>query len=441
MPSVDMIKVSIWGMDVGLLEWDEKTRTTRFQYFPEFIDTGIELSPIKVPLSDRVYNFSNLNRSDDFQDTFYGLPGFIADSLPEKFGNRLLAKWLADKGLDFDDMSPLERLCYLGSRGMGALEYAPALDEVETPKGELDVHELVSVARQVLQEQNSQAKIVNQLSLSELISVGTSAGGAKAKAVIAWNERTGSVMSGQADLKPGYTHWLMKFDEIDNEEHATSKQIGRIEYAYHQMAVDCGITMMPCRLQEDGDMAHFMTQRFDRTIPSDENKASEKIHVQTFCGIAHADRNPPGEYGYESLFKTARNLGVKQEGLDQIYRRMVFNLLSRNQDDHTRNHAFMLTGENQWDVTPAYDLCFSYKKGNPFISTHQMSCNGKRDDFVLDDLLAAARSGDIKNPKQTIEQVSDVLSYWEDYARDCGIKEASAQAIGNTFRKPLSSSE
>lgn len=424
------ILVSVWGQEVGVIEWQPESNMAAFEYFPAFVDTGIDLAPIKMPLAAGVvYRFPELQPTGNLSDTFCGLPGLFADSLPEKYGNRLLSQWLARQGRDFNDMTPTERLCYLGSRGMGALEYQPEDSSPPHATGDLDIAELVDVARRVLAN-NSTPITDNNLSLSNLISVGTSAGGAKAKAVIGWNETTQHITSGQGELQPGFSHWLIKFDEMDNEEHASSQQIGRIEYAYHQMAVDCGIDMMESRLLEDRGMAHFMTRRFDRTLPEDDQAIAQKRHVQTYCAMAHADRNPPGAYGYEHLFLTAKRLGLGQPDLDQLYRRMIFNIISRNQDDHSKNHAFMMDQSSKiWRLSPAYDLCFSYKPGNPFIESHQMSCNGKRSDFTRDDLLVAAKAADVKKPAQIIEEVEDVISYWLDYANDLDIRTEIAQGI------------
>ncbi|MFT5082654.1 MAG: serine/threonine-protein kinase HipA [Lentisphaeria bacterium] len=430
------VKVSAWGMDVGVVSFDGG-RAASFQYFPHFIGTGIELSPLHMPLGAQVYRFpENLSNDGVYVDTFCGLPGLIADSLPEKFGNRLLGTWLAKQGRDFADLSIAERLCYLGERGMGALEFHPAQPGPAIEGVELDVSELMDVAQRVLSRASDDEIPDQDLALEKLISVGASAGGAKAKAVIAWNEQTQSIMSGQGELKSGYTHWLLKFDEIPNEEHADASQIGRIEYVYHQMAVDCGISMMPCQLLEDGERAHFMTQRFDRTEAT-QTLASRKLHVQTYCGIAHADRNPPGQYGYEHLFKTARQLGLGQDDLDELFRRMVFNIVARNQDDHSKNHGFLLDDiEPRWMLSPAYDLCFSYKPGNPFISSHQMSCSGKRDGFAVQDLIDCARTADIKSvkAKKIIDDVLGVTRYFSAYANECGLREDISSSIKNSFR-------
>ncbi|WP_292954280.1 MULTISPECIES: type II toxin-antitoxin system HipA family toxin [unclassified Neptuniibacter] len=418
------VKVSMWGALVGAVTFENGIGS--FQYSQEWIDTGLEISPLKMPLSSQVYRFPELIRTKSFN----GLCGLVADSLPEKFGNKILSQYLAKQGRSFDDMSAGERLCYLGSRGMGALEYTPDYGEEDlTESIPIDIHELVDVAQKVLSKANTDKANIKDDGLEALVQIGTSAGGAKAKAVIAWNEETGEVRSGQGEAPKGFTHWLIKFDEIENEELATAHQIGRIEYAYHLMALDAGIDMERCELMEDENKAHFMTQRFDRSDTGD------KFHVQTFCGIAHADRDPPGQIGYESLFTTIRQLGLGQEALNEMFRRMVFNICARNQGDHTKNHAFMMDAEGEWYLTPAYDLCFSYKPGNKFIETHQMSCNGKRDNFVLSDLLEAAASADIKNPQKIINEVQAATYKWKEFSKEAGLSSKEIDAIGKLFRR------
>ena len=428
--TMDVIAVELWGQRVGALTWDKNRQLASFQYDPEFIQAELNVCPLKLPLSGSIFEFPELARTR----TFKGLPGFIADSLPEKFGNRLLDTYLAKHGRHLDQLNPLERLCYVGVRGMGALEYQPdreCRDLNDTIP--LQVSDLVELAQKVLQDRQQAHANMEDDGLETLITVGTSAGGAKAKAVIAIKRDNGDVLSGQADIPDGYDHWLLKFDEMDNEEHATSQQIGRIEYAYSEMAYQAGINMMECRLLPDNGKAHFMTRRFDRV----EDNA--KVHVVTFAGMAHADRDPPGSVGYERLFQTIRDLRLPQSELNEMYRRMVFNICSRNQDDHTKNHAFLMFGDGSWQLAPAYDLCFSYKPGNPFIEQHQMSCNGKRDQFELDDLLAAAKAADVKRPKQIIEEVENAVSKWTEHAESAGIDGAHAESIKNLHRHFLRS--
>lgn len=395
-----------------------------FQYAPEFLRNGLAVSPLKVPLGARVFEFPELVDTT----TFKGLPGFIADCLPEKFGNRLLDTYLANHGRRIDDLNPLERLCYVSTRGMGALEFQPDLESRDLSEPiALQVSDLADVAKRVLEERQQIGTNIDD-GIETLVTVGTSAGGAKAKAVIAVNDDTSDVLSGQANVPEGYVHWLLKFDETDNEEHASSKQIGRIEYAYSEMAYEAGITMMECRLLHDNEYAHFMTQRFDRV------DGNTKIHVVTFAGMMHVDRDPPGQVGYERLFQTIRELGLPPSDLTEMYRRMVFNICARNQDDHTKNHAFLMFGDGSWQLAPAYDLCFSYKPGNPFIESHQMSCNGKRDDFLIEDLLTSAAAADVKNPKKIIKEVQQAVARWSELAREVGIDEKRILHISKLHR-------
>lgn len=417
--------VNLWGKRIGAIAWDGRQQLGEFAYDPDFIETGLEVSPLVMPLSPQAYRFPSHVRTK----SFLGLPGLVADCLPEKFGNAILTASLNKLGLRLSDVTPVERLCYLGSRGMGALEFEPALDtrpiDTKTP---IVVDELVSAAEQILKQRNNLSVELTNGSLDTLIQIGTSAGGAKAKAIIAWNEETNEVIAGAGDIPSGFTHWLMKFDEVENEELATSHNIGQIEYAYHLMAVMAGIEMMECRLFHDGDRHHFMTRRFDR--PED----GDKLHCQTLCALTHADRDPPGQHGYEHLFMTARELRLGQDTLEQIFRRMCFNILARNQDDHSKNHAFYMDRSGNWELTPAYDLCFSYKPGNKFIESHQMSCNGKRGDFEFSDLLEAAKYGDITQPELIVEEVQDVLLSWPEIAKDVGLEPRQIEAIQSQFR-------
>jgi serine/threonine-protein kinase HipA len=421
------IQVIMWDKVVGYV-LQQSNEAPSFQYHPEWLGTGLQISPIHMPLSLQPFSFKDLVGTK----TFSGLPGLIADALPEKFGNQILAAHLALQGRSFEDLSALERLTYLGSRGMGALEFIPDHGHSPQSRGttQIDIEVLAAVAEQVL---DAKAKLKTELTdanLEDLVQIGTSAGGAKAKAIIGWNPLTNDVVAGQGSLPEGFEHWLLKFDAVENEEHATSQNIGRIEYAYSLMARDakgCGIDMMDCRLFEAGGNAHFMTKRFDRDC-------NQKFHVQSFAAIAHADRDPVGLHGYEELFLTMKKLELPLSDLTEMYRRMVFNIAARNQDDHTKNHAFLMDGAGDWFLSPAYDLCFSYKKGNPFIEQHQMRCNGKRDNFTREDLLAAARVAGIKKPGEIIDEVLQGVSKWKSYADQAGLPEMQADWIMKRFR-------
>ena len=426
MSTPDTLRVKLWGRTVGALSWHAREGYAELQYAPELRESGLEPSPLLMPVRAQSYAFPELAE----RPTFSGLPGMVADSLPERFGNRLLERWLARQGRRLADLSPIERLAYLGRRGLGALEYEPDSDPDANTVIEVEVDELVRIAEQILQQREQPVALPpGDDALHKLIQVGTSAGGAKAKAIVAWNEQTNQVMSGQAECPPGFTHWLIKFDEVDDEEHASARHIGRVEYAYHVMAVLAGIEMTECRLFADGPRAHFMTRRFDR------GAQGEKLHVQTYCALAHADRNPPGAAHYEGLFATARALGLGQDALDQLFLRMVFNLVTRNQDDHTKNHAFLMDGHGRWRLAPAYDLCFSYKPGSRWIDQHQLCCNGKRDGFTRDDLVQAARAADLKRPlAHFLDPVREAVEKLPAIAADIGLPAAIARGLRALFR-------
>lgn len=427
MAEVDALEVSLWGHRVGVIAWNSERGYGRFEYDPQFIRSGLEVSPLTMPLKPGVYSFPHHATSG----TFLGLPGMIADSLTEGFGNQLLKGWLARRGLQFRDLTPVERLCYIGSRGMGALEYQPDWDLGANEDFPVAVSELVDIAQKVLGQKEEVRESLardTEESLSKLIRVGTSAGGAKAKAVIAWNEATGEMRSGQVNCPSGFDHWLLKLAEVENSEHHADREVGRLEYAYYLMALASGIQMMESRLLPDGDRAHFMTRRFDRV-------RGQKIHVATFSGIAHEDRNPAGNTHYETLFATARRLDLGQEALDELYRRMVFNVLSRNQDDHAKNHAFLMDSDGTWFLSPAYDIVFSFKKDSRWISSQQMRVNGKRDDFTLEDLRAAASAADVRHPERIIDQVRSGIGRWMQVANEAGLDEEHAEAIRSHFRQ------
>lgn len=420
-------KVTLWGMTVGAVRWNASLGYADFEFAPEFVDTGLEVSPLVMPLGKgKVYSFPDHIRSN----TFKGLPGLLADSLPEKFGNQLLTVWLAKQGLSFADLDPVARLCYLGSRGMGALEFLPDTDGVIVSNDAVDFDGLLSVAKQVMADHNdSRIEESDTPNLERLIQIGTSAGGAKAKAVIAWNESTGEIMSGQGDCKPGFNHYLLKLSGVSNDEHESDPDIGRVEMAYHLMAVEAGITMMQSRLLDGGGGAHFMTRRFDR------DSKGNKFHIQTYCAMAHQDRDPVGTTSYEHLFSTARSLGLGQQALNELFVRMVFNIITRNQDDHSKNHAFLMDSTGQWFLTPAYDLCFAYKKGSRWIDQHQMRCNGKRDDFTLADIAAAAEAADIRNYRKLLANVVNAVSLWDEITNQVGLPADKATAIKQHFRR------
>lgn len=427
--------VRLWDKDVGIISWDERQRIARFQYTKDFLNSGLEISPLKMPLDEKIYVFPEL-REKEVSSTFLGLPGIFADSLPEKYGNSLMKNWLRRQGKRFEDLNPVEKLCYVGKRGMGALEYEPSIDFLKKREERINIDDLVKVAKDIiLNEENKKNPVIeNQNLVEQLIKISTSAGGAKAKALIAMKFKDGkpsAIYSGQADPREDLSYWIIKFSDVKNDEHKSDLNTGRLEYAYYLMAKASGIEMTHSHILKDSNgTGHFVTQRFDRI-------KGRKIHMTSLCGLAHLDRNPPGEVGYEELFDTARSLKLDNTRLEQLYRRMVFNILARNQDDHTKNHSFLMFEDGSWDITPAYDLCFSYNKDSKWIALQQMSCNGKRDDFTYNDLIKAAKQADISNPKRIIAEVRTVLDSWKEFAFKAGLPEKEADAVQALFRNDI----
>ena len=384
-----------------------------------------------MPLGGGTHAFPDLPR-----ETFKGLPGLLADSLPDKFGNLLIDRWLAAQGRSPRSFNPVERLCYLGSRGMGALEFQPTLAD-DLPSTPLEVSRLVALANEALSARDElHTSLSGDHALNDIIRVGTSAGGARAKAIIAWNPSTNEIRSGQVPLPDGFEPWLIKFDGISNnrdKECADPQGYGRIEFAYHLMARAAGLTMSECRLLEEEDRAHFMTRRFDRTPDGD------KLHLQTLCGIAHFDFNQAGAYSYEQAFQVARQLALPHADQAELYRRALFNILARNQDDHTKNISFLMDRRGHWHLAPAYDVLYRDNPEGAWTSRHQMSLHGKPDDFTKDDLLAAARSANIKPPlaKEIFAQVETAVRRWKDFALQAEVSNAQHQAIARTLRTSI----
>ncbi|WP_369990145.1 type II toxin-antitoxin system HipA family toxin [Pseudomonas xanthosomatis] len=424
-------RIYLWDVYVGALNWNPQNQTGEFEYTPEFVRTGLEISPIHMPLrADYTYVFQGLDR-----DTFKGLPAVLADSLPDDFGNALIDAWLAQHGRDKATFTPVERLLYQGRRGMGALEYRPAMATERDKVESIHIDALVRLASEVLSERESIAErleardpSVDEIALQHLIQVGTSAGGARAKAVIALNAE-GEIRSGQVTAPAGFEYWLLKFDVAkDSAVLADSQGYGRIEYAYHLMAEAAGISMTECRLLEEGGRAHFMTKRFDRTADG------EKIHVATLCALDHADFRKPGQYSYAEAFAVMRALRISRDGAEQFYRRMVFNLVARNQDDHTKNTAFMMDTDGSWYLTPAYDVSYSYLPGSFWVDSHQMTVNGKRDDFTLEDLLSVARQVRGMDARRIIREVCAAVAQWPRFAAMAGVPAGASDRIGGVHR-------
>jgi serine/threonine-protein kinase HipA len=418
---VEIAKVNLWNMEVGIVSWDTSRNIATFQYYPDFVQKGIEPAPIMMPAfgsESVVYEFPALSK-----ETYLGLPGMLADSLPDKFGNEILNTWLIKQGRTAESLSPIERLCYVGNRGMGALEFAPPTYK-ESKAQKIDIEEMTALVRDIIAMRGElQTNAYSESMIKDIISIGTSAGGARAKAVIAFDKNTGEIRSGQLKAPKGFEHWLLKFDGTSE----SAQGFGRIEYAYYKMAQACEITMSECRLLEIGDHAHFMTKRFDRA----ENK---KIHLQSLCGIAHYDFNTP-VYSYEALFDVMRKLRLKYADAEQMFRRMVFNVIAYNRDDHTKNTAFLMDESGMWSLAPAYDITYAYRPDSPWVARHQMSINGKRDGIKDEDLLRVAELTNIKKPKEIIQQIKEVVSGWAEIAQSCGVTEGAVKEIGKVVKE------
>jgi serine/threonine-protein kinase HipA len=424
--------VNLWGRQIGAVLWEEDRQLGIFEYTPEFASSGIQIAPLTMPLRTGVYDFPSLSR-----ETFKGLPGLLADSLPDKFGNAVINRWLAEQGRTPESFNPVERLCYSGKRGMGALEFDPANNVQRGKSGKIDIAPLIDLANRVIADRQELSGMFegqdDRKALEEIIRVGTSAGGARAKAVLAWNEETGEFHSGQLDAGPGYTYWLMKFDGVSgnaDKEVADPLGFGRLEYACYLLATEAGINMARSRLHEEGGRVHFMTQRFDRTLDG------KKLHMQSLCAMRHFDFNQARAYSYEQAIETIRLLGLDRETIKQQVRRAIFNIFIRNQDDHTKNIAFLMDRSGRWSLSPAFDVVYSYNPDGAWTSQHQMSLNGKTDGFDLDDLLSFGRFADLKTPetKAIISDIKIAISKWHEFCGRANLEPEMAQQIGQKFR-------
>jgi serine/threonine-protein kinase HipA len=428
-------RVRLWGRDIGAVTWIEDRGVAVFQYVPEFARSNIQVAPLTMPLGESPYEFPALSR-----DTFHGLPGLLADSLPDRFGNRLIDAWLASQGRSPGSMNPVERLCYTGTRGMGALEFKPTLVDAPSAAHKIRIDKLIDLTNRVLDERISLAgKFTaddDQRAIEDILRVGTSAGGARAKAVLAWNTQTGEFRSGQASAEKGFTHWIMKFDGIHgnrDRELADPQGFGRIEYAYATMAQAAGITMQPCRLYEEGGRAHFMTKRFDRSDDGD------KSHMQSLGALRHFDFNQAGAYSYEQATETIALLSLPMADMEQQVRRAYFNIVARNHDDHVKNIAFLMDRQGSWRLSPAFDVTYAYNPDGAWTQRHQMSMNGKRDAFETEDLFAFASIAGLKKTKAS-KLLADVMASvrdWRRHAAAAGVHENDIDRIENTFRIDL----
>lgn len=418
-------EVYLWGTRIGYVVQENYNSIARFNYDEKFLKSGIEIAPIMMPLANMVYSFPNLS-----VETFKGLPGLLADSLPDKFGTKLIERYLSDSGRDISTFSSIEKLCYVGQRGMGALEYVPANKDIDISNMTVDIDALTKLASDILTERKKLRIDRNESVMSQLIKVGTSAGGARAKAVIAWNEETDDIMSGQIEAGKGYGYWLLKFDGIENNkdkgEKADDPEYTRIEYAYYMMAKDAGIDMSECRLYQENGRHHFMTKRFDR-----DEITGNKLHMQSLGAIAHYDFNEPGAHSYEQATHIMYQLGLKQQEIEKLYRRMVFNVIARNQDDHVKNISFLMDRQGRWSLSPAYDVTYAYDRSNLWLARHQMSINGKTENYNLDDILMSGKQMNISRAKalNIIEEVESSVSQWKKFSEQAKIREEVFQEI------------
>lgn len=429
---VDTAEVHLWGDRVGAVSWLDERGYAVFEYDRAFLNKGLDIAPLHMSLADAgkgepIFSFPALDRT-----TFLGLPGLLADALPDKFGNSIIDVWLARQGRNAADFSPVERLCYTGRRGMGALEFSPALVRGYDDSTPLEIDGLVALTREILNERSKlDGKIGrsgqgNADAIADILRIGTSAGGARAKAVIAIDD-AGNIRSGQLGAPPGFNYWILKFDGVTDLELGETMGYGRIEYAYHLMARAAGIEMTECRLLEENGRAHFLTRRFDRADGG-------KLHLQTLCGIAHYDFNMAGAYSYEQVFAVMRRLRLSKAEAAQQYRRMVFNVIARNLDDHTKNISFLMDRNGKWKLSPAYDVIYAHNPAGKWTNRHQMSLNGKRDEFTKGDLIAVGKAISLPKPGAIIDEVADAVKRWPEFAKLAGIGAKTIRDIANHHR-------
>jgi serine/threonine-protein kinase HipA len=424
-----VIEVRIWGKRVGAVAPDPQLGCYVFAFDPAWRRSGIELAPLTMPLTDsrQIFAFQNLAES-----SYKRLPGMLADALPDDFGNALVDAWMARKGVEKGAITTLDRLAYMGKRGMGALEFKPAHGAHSESAEPLEMKTLVEAARQVIQGDLS-SDVPAQAALANIIRVGTSAGGARAKAVVAWNPATHQIRSGQFDAAPGFEHWLLKFDGVGSDvELGSGAEYGRIEYAYHLMATAAGINMSPCRLLEEGGRAHFMTRRFDREI---QGEHTAKHHLQTLCAMQHLDYKQRATHAYAQFFMTLAQLKLGDDANRQAFLRMVFNVMAKNCDDHSKNFAFRLKQGGAWELAPAYDVCFAYNPKGEWTYQHLLSVNGKFHHIRREDLLLEADRFGVRRPLDLIKNVRDALDEWFTFAHAAGLTQTTAQAVAAHFER------
>jgi serine/threonine-protein kinase HipA len=421
--------INIWNVRIGAIAWNDQTGLGSFEFDNEFAEKDWDISPILMPVSKtgkRIFSFPENKNST----TFKGLPGLLADMLPDKYGNALINSWLAAQGRPSDSLNPVETLCFIGKRAMGALEVEPVNPKESSTSSKVEIKSLIEIADHIL---NKREKFKTDLSkdeekaLLDILKIGSSAGGARAKALIAYNTKTKEVRSGQANAPKGFSHWIIKFDGVADSQFGASKGYGRVEMAYHLMAKAAGIEMTECDLYEENGRAHFMTKRFDRI------EGNEKLHLQSFCALRHFDFNNVGYYSYEQLFETMRILGLPFPEAEQLFRRMVFNVVARNCDDHTKNFAFLMNNTGKWKLSPAFDVCHAYRPGSSWVSQQSLTVNGKRQNINQEDFMAVAKQMNIKKAKGIIEEVTNSVSNWKKYADEVHVQKKLRDAIYQTL--------
>lgn len=432
---VDVAEVWIWGELAGAVRWDESQQLGYFQYDSKFIQKDWDLSPIKMSITQgsRIYSFPELRKGrNETEDTFNGLPGLLSDSLPDKYGNKLINIWLAKQGRPENSMNPVEKLCFIGTRGMGALEFEPSQIKAGAGSFSLELNSLVEVAKKILNEREAFLTNLNkdeEKAMMEILKIGTSAGGVRPKAVIAYNPKTNEIRSGQGNVPKGFEHWLLKLDGVSGEQFGESSGWGKVEYAYYLMAKDCDIEISECQLLKENGRFHFMTKRFDR-------EGNIKHHIQSLCGLQHYDFNDMDGYSYEQVFQTMRLLRLTYPEAEQMFRRMVFNVLATNYDDHAKNFSFILKKDEKWRLAPAYDLCYSFDPTNHWVSKQTLSVNGKRLKITKSDLMTIAKDNNIKKGGKIIEDINSIVKAWEKYAGQVGVRNDLKEKIHenlNTF--------
>lgn len=432
-----LAEISIWNELVGAVAWDNTQGLAIFEYASSFKKSNLELAPLKMPLNGAktVFTFPELRKEwNASYDTFKGLPGLLADVLPDKYGNQLINQWLAQQGRPQDSMNPVEMLCFIGSRGMGALEFEPNSIKENKNTFAIEIESMVDIAQKMLNKRASFSTNLQkeeEKAVMDILKIGTSAGGARPKAVIAFNEKTKEVKSGQTKAPQGFEQWLIKLDGVSDVQLGASKGYGRVEMAYYLMALDCGINMMPSTLLEENGRAHFMTKRFDR------DGSDTKHHIQTFCALKHFDFNLVNSFSYEQLFQTMRELKLDYQAMEQMFRRMVFNVLARNCDDHTKNFSFIMKKNEPWELAPAYDVCHAFRPGSEWVSQHALSINGKRKNITRNDLLLVGESIHCKKAAHIISEVKEVVNNWKKYAKEVGVKLKLRAVIDETLVKNI----